>query len=37
MSNAENVVSLTEPKLAKAFADYIDGLARRYGVPESPR
>jgi phosphatidylserine/phosphatidylglycerophosphate/cardiolipin synthase-like enzyme len=33
MSNAENVVSLTEPKLATAFADYIDGLAKRYGSP----
>ena len=33
MSNAENVVSLTEPKLAKAFVDYIDELAKRYGAP----
>ena len=33
MSNAENVISLTEPKLAKAFADYIDELAKRYGTP----
>ena len=33
MRNAENVVSLTEPKLAKAVANYIDGLAKRYAVP----
>lgn len=33
MSNAENVICLTEPKLAKAIADYIDGLAKRYGTP----
>jgi phosphatidylserine/phosphatidylglycerophosphate/cardiolipin synthase-like enzyme len=30
MSNAENVISLTEPKLANAIAGYIDGLAERY-------
>jgi phosphatidylserine/phosphatidylglycerophosphate/cardiolipin synthase-like enzyme len=33
MRNAENVVSLTESKLAQAFADYIDGLAKRYKTP----
>ncbi len=33
MSNAENVISLTEPQLAKAVADYIDELAKRYGTP----
>jgi phosphatidylserine/phosphatidylglycerophosphate/cardiolipin synthase-like enzyme len=35
MRNAENVVSFTEPKLAKTFADYIDGLAKRYGAPHA--
>ncbi len=32
MSNAENIISFTEPALAKAYADYIDGLAKRYGT-----
>jgi phosphatidylserine/phosphatidylglycerophosphate/cardiolipin synthase-like enzyme len=32
MSNAENVVSLSEPNLAKSLADYIDGLTARYGA-----
>lgn len=32
MSNAENVISLTEPKLADAVSGYIDGLAKRYGT-----
>lgn len=32
MSNAENVISLTDPKLADALANYIDGLAKRYGT-----
>jgi phosphatidylserine/phosphatidylglycerophosphate/cardiolipin synthase-like enzyme len=31
LHNAENVVSFTEPQLANAYADYIDGLAARYG------
>ena len=31
MRNAENVLCFTEPKLAKAYADYIDGLVARYG------
>jgi phosphatidylserine/phosphatidylglycerophosphate/cardiolipin synthase-like enzyme len=33
MSNAENVISLSEPKLAGALADYIDGMVKRYGLP----
>lgn len=33
MRNAENVVSLTEPKLADALANYIDGLEERYSGP----
>ncbi len=28
--NAENVIALTDADLAKAYADYIDGLVRRY-------
>lgn len=31
MRNAENVLCFTEPKLAKAYAEYIDGLVERYG------
>jgi phosphatidylserine/phosphatidylglycerophosphate/cardiolipin synthase-like enzyme len=31
LRNAENAVSITEPKLAEAYAGYIDGLAARYG------
>jgi phosphatidylserine/phosphatidylglycerophosphate/cardiolipin synthase-like enzyme len=31
MRNAENVLCFTEPKLAKGYADYIDGLVGRYG------
>jgi phosphatidylserine/phosphatidylglycerophosphate/cardiolipin synthase-like enzyme len=31
LDNAENVVSFTDPQLAKAYADYIDGLVTRYG------
>lgn len=31
MRNAENVLCFTEPKLAKAYANYIDGLVERYG------
>ncbi len=32
LRNAENAVSFTEPLLAGAYADYIDGLAARYGA-----
>jgi phosphatidylserine/phosphatidylglycerophosphate/cardiolipin synthase-like enzyme len=31
MRNAENILCFTEPKLAKAYADYIDSLVERYG------
>jgi phosphatidylserine/phosphatidylglycerophosphate/cardiolipin synthase-like enzyme len=31
LRNAENAVSITEPKLADPYADYIDGLAERDG------
>jgi len=31
--NAENVVNLDDAELAKAFADYIDGLVKRYRKP----
>lgn len=31
LRNAENVISFTEPQLAKACADYIDELVARYG------
>jgi phosphatidylserine/phosphatidylglycerophosphate/cardiolipin synthase-like enzyme len=32
MRNAENVLCFSEPKLAKAYVDYIDGLVSRYGT-----
>lgn len=32
MRNAENVLCFTEPQLANAYAEYIDGLVKRYGA-----
>ena len=32
MRNARNALCLTDPKLANAYAKYIDGLVKRYGA-----